>query len=98
MFRAGGEMPPASRRLSRFAVPDQGTSDGQAWEADPWIIDERCLIINVEGDGLLVFTACSPAGLITKILPPVLPKIRSMLSWAASRTNQPLISFNIAFM
>jgi 7,8-dihydropterin-6-yl-methyl-4-(beta-D-ribofuranosyl)aminobenzene 5'-phosphate synthase len=34
------------------------------WEPDPWLIDERWLGVNVSGKGLVVFSACSHAGVI----------------------------------
>jgi 7,8-dihydropterin-6-yl-methyl-4-(beta-D-ribofuranosyl)aminobenzene 5'-phosphate synthase len=34
------------------------------WEPDPWIIDERWLGVNVAGKGVIVFTACSHAGVV----------------------------------
>jgi 7,8-dihydropterin-6-yl-methyl-4-(beta-D-ribofuranosyl)aminobenzene 5'-phosphate synthase len=35
--------------------------------SDPWTIDERCLMINVEGRRLVVLTACSRAGVISEL-------------------------------
>ena len=40
------------------------TGQGEAWEPDPLILDERYLAINVAGKGLVVLSACSHAGLI----------------------------------
>ncbi len=64
MFYLSGEIP----RMTPF---EQGlpfhfarTADGQGWEADPWLIDERWLGVNVAGKGLVVFTACSHAGVV----------------------------------
>src|SRR5438067_2104566 len=34
------------------------------WEPDPWIVDERWLGVNVAGKGVIVFTACSHAGVV----------------------------------
>lgn len=34
------------------------------WEEDPWIMDERCLVVHVRNKGLVVFSACSHAGII----------------------------------
>src|SRR5260221_398990 len=34
------------------------------WEADPWIMDERSLIVHVRDKGLVIFSACSHAGII----------------------------------
>lgn len=39
-------------------------ADGQGWELDELIMDERFVALNVKGKGLVVFTACSHAGVI----------------------------------
>ncbi|MBK1868693.1 MBL fold metallo-hydrolase [Taklimakanibacter albus] len=39
-------------------------ADGQGWELDELIMDERFVALNVKGKGLIVFTACSHAGVI----------------------------------
>jgi 7,8-dihydropterin-6-yl-methyl-4-(beta-D-ribofuranosyl)aminobenzene 5'-phosphate synthase len=39
------------------------TDDG-GWEPDPWIIDERFLAVNIKDKGLVVFSACSHAGIV----------------------------------
>ena len=40
------------------------TDDGNGWEPDPLIMDERWLAVNVAGKGLVVLSACSHAGVI----------------------------------
>ena len=64
MFFLNGEIP----RVTSFerGLPGQHrrTEDGKAWEPDPWIMDERFLAVNVKGKGVVVFTACSHAGVI----------------------------------
>jgi 7,8-dihydropterin-6-yl-methyl-4-(beta-D-ribofuranosyl)aminobenzene 5'-phosphate synthase len=40
------------------------TADGAAWEPDPWIMDERYLAVRVKDRGVVVFTACSHAGVV----------------------------------
>lgn len=40
------------------------TDGDQDWEPDPLIVDERFLIVNVVGKGLVVLSACSHAGVI----------------------------------
>ncbi len=37
---------------------------GDGWELDPLITDERYLAVNVRGKGLVVFSACSHAGVV----------------------------------
>tara|TARA_R110000787_G_scaffold286423_1_gene404808 strand:- start:6381 stop:7400 length:1020 start_codon:yes stop_codon:yes gene_type:complete len=34
------------------------------WSPDPWVIDERFMAVNVKDKGIVVFTACSHAGVI----------------------------------
>lgn len=40
--------------------------DGR-WEPDPWIWDERALVINVEQKGLVILSGCGHAGIINTI-------------------------------
>jgi 7,8-dihydropterin-6-yl-methyl-4-(beta-D-ribofuranosyl)aminobenzene 5'-phosphate synthase len=37
------------------------------WEPDPWIWDERALVINVKRKGLVILSGCSHAGIINTI-------------------------------
>jgi 7,8-dihydropterin-6-yl-methyl-4-(beta-D-ribofuranosyl)aminobenzene 5'-phosphate synthase len=59
-----GEIP----RVTPFeqGLPEQHrrTADGQGWEPDPLTRDERFVAVNVAKKGLVVFTACSHAGVI----------------------------------
>lgn len=63
MFFVSGEIP----RVTSF---EQGLpfhyarADNGEWEPDPWLIDERWLGVHVAGQGIVVFTACSHAGVI----------------------------------
>lgn len=40
------------------------TLDGKGWDLDELIMDERFVAVNVRGKGLVVFTACSHAGVV----------------------------------
>jgi len=40
------------------------TLDGKGWELDELIMDERFVAVNVKGKGLIIFTACSHAGVV----------------------------------
>lgn len=40
------------------------TLDGAEWELDELVMDERFLAVNVAGKGIVVFTACSHAGVV----------------------------------
>jgi len=64
MFYVSGEIP----RVTPFerGLPGQvrRTADGKDWEADEQILDERWLAVHVAGKGLVVFSACSHAGIV----------------------------------
>jgi len=64
MFYVSGEVP----RLSGFerGYPGQvrRTLDGEDWEPDELLMDERWLAVTVAGKGLVVFSACSHAGIV----------------------------------
>lgn len=59
-----GEIP----RVTSFerGLPGQyrKSRDGTSWELDELVMDERFLAVNVAGKGLVVFTACSHAGVV----------------------------------
>jgi len=59
-----GEIP----RVTAFelGLPGQHrrTLDGSGWEPDPLIMDERFVAVAVKNKGLVVFTACSHAGVV----------------------------------
>jgi 7,8-dihydropterin-6-yl-methyl-4-(beta-D-ribofuranosyl)aminobenzene 5'-phosphate synthase len=62
-FFLSGEIP----RVTDYEVgmPGQLAQDGQGrWLPDPWVRDERWMAVHVRGLGLLVFTACSHAGVV----------------------------------
>lgn len=64
MFYISGEIPrvtPYERGLPPHVKLAQ---DGATWEPDPLILDERYLAVHVRGKGVVVFTACSHAGVI----------------------------------
>ncbi|WP_119272173.1 MBL fold metallo-hydrolase [Taklimakanibacter deserti] len=47
-----------------FPGQHRRTLDGKGWELDELIMDERFVAVNVAGKGLIVFTACSHAGVV----------------------------------
>jgi 7,8-dihydropterin-6-yl-methyl-4-(beta-D-ribofuranosyl)aminobenzene 5'-phosphate synthase len=63
-FYLSGEIP----RLTTYEVGLPGhvrrSDDGQGWEPDPLIMDERYLSVHVKDKGQVVFSACSHAGVI----------------------------------
>lgn len=64
MFYVSGEIPRITPFEQGLPFHFQKSMDGQRWEADPWLIDERWLGVHVAGKGLVVFSACSHAGII----------------------------------
>ncbi len=64
MFIVGGEIP----RVTPFerGMPGQvrRTDDGKGWEPDELLMDERWLGLHVKDKGLVVFSACSHAGIV----------------------------------
>jgi 7,8-dihydropterin-6-yl-methyl-4-(beta-D-ribofuranosyl)aminobenzene 5'-phosphate synthase len=64
MFYVSGEIPRITPFEQGLPFHYQKSVDGERWEADPWIVDERWLGVHVTGKGLIVFTACSHAGVI----------------------------------
>jgi 7,8-dihydropterin-6-yl-methyl-4-(beta-D-ribofuranosyl)aminobenzene 5'-phosphate synthase len=40
------------------------TAPDAEWQPDPFLMDERMLVVNVRGLGLIVFSACSHAGIV----------------------------------
>lgn len=67
LFFLSGEIP----RLTPFekGMPGQfrRTDDGTGWEPDPLLLDERFVAVRVKDKGLLVFTACSHAGVVNVV-------------------------------
>jgi 7,8-dihydropterin-6-yl-methyl-4-(beta-D-ribofuranosyl)aminobenzene 5'-phosphate synthase len=63
MFFLSGEIPRVTFFERGLPAHYQKTEDGQ-WMPDPLLIDERFLMVNVAGKGLIVFTACSHAGVV----------------------------------
>lgn len=61
-----GEIP----RVTPFETgyPQHRAFVGGRWEPDPWIWDERALVINVKRRGLVVLSGCSHAGIINTVL------------------------------
>jgi 7,8-dihydropterin-6-yl-methyl-4-(beta-D-ribofuranosyl)aminobenzene 5'-phosphate synthase len=67
-FYVSGEIP----RVSSF---EKGRPDhlcrraaGEPWQPDPLIMDERYVAVHVRGKGIIVFSACSHAGIVNVLL------------------------------
>src|SRR5262249_9675255 len=61
MFLVSGEIPRVTSYEKGFPGHKRRSEDGQSWEDDPLIMDERFLAAHVPGKGIAVFTACSHA-------------------------------------
>ncbi|MBA3660936.1 MAG: MBL fold metallo-hydrolase [Gammaproteobacteria bacterium] len=63
MFYLSGEIPRVTEYEKGFPGHVRQLPSGE-WEADPWIKDERFLAVNIRDKGLVIFSACSHAGII----------------------------------
>ena len=100
-FYVSGEIP----RMTRYevGVPNHLTrsADGETWEPDPLIMDERFVSVNVRGKGQFVFSACSHAGLINvlthaKSVFPSVPLYGAMGGLHLSGINEAVIPQTVA--
>jgi 7,8-dihydropterin-6-yl-methyl-4-(beta-D-ribofuranosyl)aminobenzene 5'-phosphate synthase len=66
-FFVSGEIPRVTAFERGFPGQQRQKPDGN-WEPDEIMPDERFVAVNVAGKGLVVFTACSHAGLINVLL------------------------------
>jgi len=63
-FYLSGEIPRITPYEKGLPGHVKQTKSQTGWEPDPLIMDERWLAVNVKGMGVIVFTACSHAGVI----------------------------------
>lgn len=64
MFYISGEIPRVTSYERGMPSAVKLAKDGSSWEPDPLILDERYVVANVKGKGVVIFTACSHAGVI----------------------------------
>jgi 7,8-dihydropterin-6-yl-methyl-4-(beta-D-ribofuranosyl)aminobenzene 5'-phosphate synthase len=64
MFFVSGEIPRVTSYERGFPGHKRRSDDGESWEDDPLIMDERFLAVHVKDKGVVVFTACSHAGVV----------------------------------
>jgi 7,8-dihydropterin-6-yl-methyl-4-(beta-D-ribofuranosyl)aminobenzene 5'-phosphate synthase len=64
MAWVSGEIPRVTSFEQGFKGQHRRTLDGEGWELDEVMLDERFLAVHVAGKGIVVFTACSHAGVI----------------------------------
>jgi 7,8-dihydropterin-6-yl-methyl-4-(beta-D-ribofuranosyl)aminobenzene 5'-phosphate synthase len=96
LFYVSGEIP----RVTGFEVGLPGqhrrTDDGSGWEPDPLIMDERFVAVAVKNKGLVVFSACSHAGVVNVLKHargcfPALPVYGVLGGFHLSGTNERVI-------
>ncbi len=63
-FYISGEIPRVTPYETGLAMQVCRTADGTGWEPDPLVMDERFLAVHLRGKGLVVFSACSHAGIV----------------------------------
>ncbi len=64
MEQNSGEIPRVTDYETGFPGHVCRTEDGTDWEDDPLLMDERYVAVNIAGKGLVVFSACSHAGIV----------------------------------
>jgi len=64
MFFVSGEIPRVTPYERGYPGQVRLMEDGQSWEPDELLMDERFLAVNVAGKGLVVLSACSHAGIV----------------------------------
>jgi 7,8-dihydropterin-6-yl-methyl-4-(beta-D-ribofuranosyl)aminobenzene 5'-phosphate synthase len=67
-FWISGEIPRVTAYEKGFPGHLRRAADGSTWEPDPLIMDERFLAVHVRDKGLVVFTACSHAGVVNVLM------------------------------
>ena len=67
-FYLSGEISRRTAYETGFPGHVRRSSDGQGWEADPLILDERFISVHVKDKGQVVFSACSHAGLVNVLM------------------------------
>jgi 7,8-dihydropterin-6-yl-methyl-4-(beta-D-ribofuranosyl)aminobenzene 5'-phosphate synthase len=59
-----GEIPRKTSFERGLPGQHRKTADGKGWELDELIMDERFLAVKVKNKGMIIFTACSHAGVV----------------------------------
>ncbi len=63
-FLISGEVPRVTSYEKGLTSQVRQTDDRKSWRPDPLVMDERFLAVHVRGKGLVVFSACSHAGIV----------------------------------
>jgi 7,8-dihydropterin-6-yl-methyl-4-(beta-D-ribofuranosyl)aminobenzene 5'-phosphate synthase len=64
LFAISGEIARVTPYEKGLASQVRQTGDGKGWRPDPLVMDERFLAVHLRGKGLVVFSACSHAGIV----------------------------------
>jgi 7,8-dihydropterin-6-yl-methyl-4-(beta-D-ribofuranosyl)aminobenzene 5'-phosphate synthase len=64
MIYVSGEIPRVTPYETGLPGHVRRAADGESWEPDPLIMDERFIAVHVRGKGQVVFSACSHAGIV----------------------------------
>lgn len=64
MFYISGEIPRKTGYETGLVSQVRRIAEDAPWEPDPLLMDERFLAVHVRGKGLVVFSACSHAGIV----------------------------------
>ena len=102
-FYVSGEIPRVTSFETGLPGQHRRTDDGSGWEPDPLIMDERFVAVAVKGKGLIVFTACSHAGVVNVLKHardcfPQLPTYGVMGGFHLSGTNERVIPETVESM
>ena len=68
MFFVSGEIPRVTPYERGYPGQVRLMEDGQSWEPDELLMDERFLAVNVADKGLVVLSACSHAGIVNVLM------------------------------
>ncbi|HET9578735.1 MAG TPA: MBL fold metallo-hydrolase [Burkholderiaceae bacterium] len=63
-FYLSGDIPRVTSYEKGLPGQLKMAAQGNAWEPDPWIRDERYMAVNVKDKGMVVFSMCSHAGIV----------------------------------
>lgn len=103
MFFVSGEIPRVTSYERGFPGHMRRSEDGRAWEPDPLIMDERFLAVQVKDKGVVVFTACSHAGVVNVLRHartrfPSVPLFAVMGGFHLSGGNEKIIADSVRDM
>jgi 7,8-dihydropterin-6-yl-methyl-4-(beta-D-ribofuranosyl)aminobenzene 5'-phosphate synthase len=101
MIWISGEIP--RRTPYERGLPGQvaRATEADPWESDEWLMDERFCAVHVRGRGLVVFSACSHAGIVNVLHAarenfPEVPLFAAMGGFHLSGENEAIIPQTVA--